>query len=89
MLAHLTAHTDLRAASIEDFGASYAETLRRWRSRIFGRLEDVRRLGYSDEFIRMWHYYLCYCEGAFLESATGVVHMLLVRPRYLRAGDGC
>jgi cyclopropane-fatty-acyl-phospholipid synthase len=47
---------------------------------MFRRLVEVRELGYPDEFIRMWHYYLSYCEGAFRERATGVVQMLLMRP---------
>ncbi|MBC7964782.1 MAG: class I SAM-dependent methyltransferase, partial [Fuerstia sp.] len=37
------------------------------------RLDDVRQLGYSERFIRMWDYYLTYCEGAFAEKAVGVV----------------
>ena len=37
-------------------------------------------MGYSDSFLRMWNYYYCYCEGAFMERAIGNVQMLLVRP---------
>ena len=40
---------------------------------------EVRALGYSDEFIRMWEFYLCYCEAGFAERALGDVQMLLVR----------
>ena len=80
MLAMLTRETDLRAINLEDFGPSYAETLARWRERFFNRVEEVRGLGYPDTFIRMWHYYLSYCEGAFLERATGVVQILLMHP---------
>lgn len=80
MLSMLTRETDLRVANLEDFGQSYAETLSHWRDRMFRRLVEVRELGYSDEFIRMWHYYLSYCEGAFRERATGVVQLLLMRP---------
>jgi len=76
----LTRETDLRVTNLEDFGASYAETLAHWRARLFRRLDEVRGQGYPDEFIRLWHYYLSYCEGAFRERATGVVQMLLVRP---------
>jgi cyclopropane-fatty-acyl-phospholipid synthase len=42
-------------------------------------------LGYSEEFIRMWEFYLCYCEGGFEERALGDVHMLLVKPGNRRA----
>ena len=41
--------------------------LRRWRERFMARLADVRRLGYDDRFIRLWEYYLAYCEAAFTE----------------------
>jgi len=58
MLASIGRTTDLRFVQAEDFAPHYAETLRRWRRTFHKRLEDVRRLGYSDEFIRRWNYYL-------------------------------
>ena len=56
MLCMLTRETDLRVTNLEDFGASYAETLAHWRARLFRRLDEVRGQGYPDEFIRLWHY---------------------------------
>jgi cyclopropane-fatty-acyl-phospholipid synthase len=44
------------------------------------KLRQVRSLGYNDSFLRMWEYYYCYCEGAFMERAIGNVQILLVRP---------
>ena len=44
------------------------------------RIEEVRELGYPDAFIRMWEYYLCYCEGGFEERAISDVHLLAERP---------
>ncbi len=76
----LTRVTDMRVVNLEDIGPHYAETLRHWRERFFAKIEQVRNMGFSDEFIRMWHYYLCYCEGAFIERATGVVQMHVIRP---------
>ena len=73
--------TDMKVFHLEDIGPHYATTLRAWRERFFARLDDVRRLGYPEEFIRMWHFYLCYCEGGFLERQLGDVHMLLTKPR--------
>ena len=66
----------LRLVHLEDMAPHYAETLRRWRSNLQDRLDDVRRLGYSDEFVRLWNYYLCYCEAAFDERHVGVVQMV-------------
>ncbi len=72
--------SDLRLFDLEDIGPHYATTLQRWRQNLFANLQAVRALGYPDSFIRMWEFYLCYCEGAFAERALGDVHMLLVKP---------
>lgn len=77
--------TDLRLCNLEDIGPSYALTLRHWRTRFLAQLERVRALGYPDRFIRMWEFYLCYCEGGFIERAIGDVQMLLAAPRNRRA----
>jgi len=73
-------NTDMRIAHLEDIGPHYATTLQRWRERFLSRLDRVRALGYPEEFIRMWEYYLCYCEGGFRERAIGTVQVLLGKP---------
>ena len=78
----LTKSTDLRLSHLEDFPDHYARTLRHWRSRFHNRIEDVKRLGFDDRFIRMWDYYLCYCEGAFMERNCGLVQLVLTKPGY-------
>ena len=72
--------SDLRLVNLEDIGPSYALTLRHWRERFMGQLDEVRRQGYDERFIRMWEFYLCYCEGGFMERSIGDVHLLLARP---------
>jgi cyclopropane-fatty-acyl-phospholipid synthase len=72
--------TDFKVFHLEDIGPHYATTLRHWRENFFARLPEVHRLGYPDAFVRMWEYYLCYCEGGFLERQLGDVQMLLTRP---------
>jgi len=72
--------SDLRLVNLEDIGPSYALTLRHWRQRFLSRLDEVRRQGYDERFIRMWEFYLCYCEGGFIERSIGDVHLLLARP---------
>ncbi|MEZ6066915.1 MAG: class I SAM-dependent methyltransferase [Planctomycetaceae bacterium] len=64
-----------------EFPLSYALTLRAWRKRFQENLNEVRRLGFDDRFIRLWDYYLCYCEGAFLERAVGVGQFVWSRVR--------
>ena len=76
----LTRATDLRVAHLEDLAPHYARTLQCWRDRFTANLEQVRRLGFPESFVRMWEFYFCYCEGAFLERSTGVVQMLLTKP---------
>jgi cyclopropane-fatty-acyl-phospholipid synthase len=76
--------TDLKLFHLEDIGPHYATTLRAWRDRFMARLDEVRALGYPDEFIRMWEFYLCYCEGGFLERQLGDVHLLFTKPRCRR-----
>lgn len=76
----MTAHTDLRVTNIEDIGPHYALTLKEWRDSLYENIEKIKKMGYSDTFIRMWHYYLCYCEGAFIERAIGDVQMILMKP---------
>ena len=81
--------TDLKIFNLEDIGPHYATTLRCWRERFFANLSKVKALGYSESFIRMWEYYLCYCEGGFTERQLGVVQMLLTKPRCRRAVIRC
>ena len=72
--------TDMRIAHLEDIGTHYAKTLEHWRERFMSRLDTVRELGYPEEFIRMWEYYLCYCEGGFRERVIGTAQVLLGKP---------
>lgn len=74
------ARTDLRLFNLEDIGPSYALTLREWRRRFMSQLAAVRAQGYPERFIRMWEFYLAYCEGGFMERSIGDVHLLLSRP---------
>ena len=82
MLEAKTRSTDLGLLHLEDFGLSYARTLREWRARFLDNREAVRALGYDARFLRMWEFYLAYCEGGFLERSIGVAHLLLAKPGY-------
>lgn len=72
--------SDLRPAHLEDMTPHYAETLRRWRANFFANIEQVRNLGYSEEFVRLWDYYLCYCEAGFEEGTCGSVQLTWAKP---------
>ncbi|WP_347279316.1 cyclopropane-fatty-acyl-phospholipid synthase family protein [Plasticicumulans sp.] len=77
--------TDLRALHLEDIGPHYATTLRHWRERFLANLDRVRALGFDDTFLRLWEYYLAYCEGGFAERYLGTVQLLLAKPECRRA----
>jgi len=68
----------MRMVQMEDFADHYAETLRRWRSAFFDKIDTVRELGFDDRFIRIWDYYLCYCEAAFMERHVNVTQLWFV-----------
>jgi len=72
---------DLRLFHLQDIGPHYATTLRTWRENFFARLPDVRRLGYPDAFVRMWDFYLSYCEGGCHERQMGDLQLLLTKPQ--------
>jgi cyclopropane-fatty-acyl-phospholipid synthase len=80
--------TDLKLFHLEDIGPHYARTLALWRRNFFDHLDDVRRLGYPQSFVRLWEFYLCYCEGGFAERQLGDVQMLLTKPACRRAPIG-
>ncbi|HET6554304.1 MAG TPA: cyclopropane-fatty-acyl-phospholipid synthase family protein [Dyella sp.] len=87
MLAAKTRASELALVHQEDFGLSYALTLRAWRERFLARLSEARAQGYDERFLRLWEFYLAYCEGGFLERSIGVSHLLLAKPG-ARPGPG-
>lgn len=77
--------TDMKIYHLEDIGPHYARTLKLWRERFFENIATIRRLGYPESFVRLWEYYLCYCEGGFAERQLGDVQLLLTKPGCRRA----
>ncbi|MGE5357416.1 MAG: class I SAM-dependent methyltransferase [Bacteroidales bacterium] len=77
--------SDLWPCDLEDITPHYAETLAHWRRRFTANLDEVRKLGFSEEFIRTWEFYFCYCEGGFRERVIGDVQMLFAKPLCRRA----
>jgi cyclopropane-fatty-acyl-phospholipid synthase len=80
-LAHSLARvTDMKIVHLEDIGPHYTTTLRAWRERCFANRSKIHALGYPESFLRLWEYYLCYCEGGFAERQLGDVQLLLSKP---------
>lgn len=76
VLTQTASEQKLTLKHLEDIGQSYAITIHHWRERFLAAREKVLALGFDDNFIRMWDFYLCYCEGGFKEGVISDVHML-------------
>jgi cyclopropane-fatty-acyl-phospholipid synthase len=83
----IRANTDMVMVGMQEIGEDYARTLHVWRERFLQRLDDVRALGFDDYFIRMWHYYLCYCQGGFEERIIGTSQILFAKPQWRQRAD--
>ena len=79
----------LSLVQLEDIGAHYPFTLRAWRKNLSDRGSQISALGYQPEFLRLWNFYLCYCEGGFLERSISDVHLLFAKPGWRSAPVGC
>jgi cyclopropane-fatty-acyl-phospholipid synthase len=85
MLEVVTAETDMTLHHMEDFGLHYARTLRLWHDNFSAAKQRIEALGYDAYFLRLWEFYLCYCEGGFLERSIGTAQLLLAKPAAQRA----
>jgi cyclopropane-fatty-acyl-phospholipid synthase len=79
ILRSLARATSLGLYHAEDIGTHYARTLAEWRTRFHRASAEVRALGFDERFMRMWDYYLAYCEGAFLERHIGDFQLVLIK----------
>ena len=79
-ITRAVARTDLRVDHVESISHHYGETLRRWRRAFTTRLAEVRALGFDERFVRLWTYYLCYCEAGFEERYVDNLQIVLARP---------
>ncbi|MCX2979808.1 class I SAM-dependent methyltransferase [Halieaceae bacterium IMCC14734] len=79
---HIAQDTDMQVTHLRDITEHYADTLAQWRESFFAQLETVKAQGFDDEFVRMWEFYLCYCEGGFRERVISTVQLTFAKPRY-------
>ena len=87
MAQHIARDTDMQIVHLRDITNDYAETLAHWRQRFLANLEAVRGMGFSEEFVRMWDFYLCYCEGGFRERVISTVQLAFAKPDYRFQGS--
>ena len=72
--------TDLMIVGLHDIGQDYAKTLAEWRRRFHANMDAVKQQGFDDIFCRMWEFYLCYCEGGFLERVISTAQIVFAKP---------
>lgn len=79
LVEKMTKYTSLRLVDLQDIGLDYALTLRHWRDRFLSNLAAVKKLGFNEQFIRLWAYYLTYSEAGFDERHISNMQMLLIK----------
>ncbi|MCL4141485.1 UNVERIFIED_CONTAM: hypothetical protein GTU68_040578 [Idotea baltica] len=76
--------SDMRFVHAEDMAPHYAETLNRWKQSFHSQLDQIRSQGYPERLIRLWSFYLSYCEAAFAERQIGVLQIQFDKPECRR-----
>ena len=76
----IKAKTDLTLVDLEDITQHYARTIKHWRQDFLKSLPEIRSLGFSESFIRIWEFYLVYCEAGFLENLIGDFQFVFAKP---------
>jgi cyclopropane-fatty-acyl-phospholipid synthase len=75
-------YTDMQLNGLRDITRDYALTLEAWHHAFLNELDKVRDMGFDDRFIRMWRFYLSYCEGGFHERIIGTYQISMTKPGY-------
>ena len=78
----LTRTTDMQIIDLRDIAIDYAKTLKHWHEAFTAELDAVKSLGFDEKFIRMWRFYLSYCEGGFRERIIGTYQITMAKPYY-------
>ncbi|MBV9891774.1 MAG: class I SAM-dependent methyltransferase [Rhizobacter sp.] len=77
LTASIVGASRLRIVDLEDIGPHYATTLAAWRERLVANAAEIRARGYPEELLRLWRFYLSYCEGGFAERTLANVQLVL------------
>ncbi len=88
MMGAVRQRTDFRLVRMEDIGSHYVRTLRLWAEALRQNREAAGKLGYSEEFLRMYEFYFRYCEAGFAERTIGDAQMLFAKPQAGHAHAG-
>jgi cyclopropane-fatty-acyl-phospholipid synthase len=80
--SHVRSDTDMQIIGLEDITRDYALTIQHWRARFLAQTNDYLADGISGDFIRMWDYYLAYCQGGFMERVIHTAQFLMAKPAF-------
>lgn len=81
-------HTRLNLNHLEEFTEDYAKTLNIWHENFENHLDEVKKLGFDDYFIRMWKIYLNYCEAGFLTRNINLHQLVFTRDQNIYLNKG-
>lgn len=84
---HIANSTDMMIDNVTDIGLHYARTLNDWRKKFDDNWGHIQPFGFDEQFKRLWHYYLAYCEGAFIERVISTHHIVARKPEYKSMQD--
>ncbi|MFY8352796.1 class I SAM-dependent methyltransferase [Pseudoalteromonas sp. SSM20] len=87
MNQHIAEQTNMMIDNVEDIGLHYARTLYDWRMKFDNAWSELTQFGFDEQFKRLWHFYLCYCEGAFIERVISTHQLVMRKPHYLDKDD--
>ena len=79
VLDTLKKDTNLILNDLLDITSHYAKTLNIWRKNFLGKRDEISSLGFDDNFIRLWEFYLVYCEAGFIEQNIGDYQFLFTK----------
>ncbi|MDU0354707.1 class I SAM-dependent methyltransferase [Paraglaciecola aquimarina] len=79
--------SDMVIDHIEDIGLHYARTVNQWNNKFNQNWSTLAKTGFDGQFKRLWNFYLCYCEGAFLERAISTHHITARKPKFAGQND--
>ncbi len=88
ILETTSSHTRLNLLHMEEYTEDYARTIQLWHESFLQKLDDVKKLGFDDYFIRMWKMYLSYCEAAFLTRNINLVQVAFTRDQNIHLNKG-
>ena len=81
-LAILAKHNNLTFKEHISFGKDYAKTLSIWRKNFQLNWNNIEKLGFNQNFKRLWEYYLTYCEVGFNSGSINVSQFLLEKKNF-------